>query len=62
VRCFVDIARVLGVTTVAEFVDDPAILERLGQLGVDYAQGFLVHRPEALCDALRCDQAERASA
>lgn len=52
VRCFIDIARVVGATTVAEFVDDPDILDRLGELGVDYAQGFLVHRPEPLADVL----------
>lgn len=48
VRCFVDVAAVLGITTVAEFVSDDAILERLRVLGVDYAQGFLLHRPEPL--------------
>mgnify|MGYP000073366542 CR=1 FL=1 len=62
VRCFVDIARVLGVSTVAEFVDDPAILERLRELGVDYAQGYLLHKPETLADALTPDVGHRASA
>ena len=48
VRCFVDVARILGVTTVAEFVDRPEVLERVKALGVDHAQGYLVHRPEPL--------------
>lgn len=45
VRCFVDVARVMGIETIAEFVDQPETLVRLGELGVDYAQGFLLHRP-----------------
>ena len=48
VRCFVDVARVLGVKTVAEFVDQPAVLQYVRDLGVDYAQGFLLHRPEPI--------------
>nr|WP_315429541.1 EAL domain-containing protein [uncultured Albidiferax sp.] len=51
VRCFVDVARVLGIETVAEFVDDPAVLQRLLTLGVDFAQGYLLHKPEPI-DAL----------
>ncbi|MGV8961715.1 MAG: bifunctional diguanylate cyclase/phosphodiesterase [Stenotrophomonas sp.] len=31
---------------VAEWVDDENVLEVLRELGVDYAQGFLLHRPE----------------
>ena len=45
VRCFIDVARVLGLRTVAEFVDDAAVLARLRELGVDFAQGYLLHRP-----------------
>jgi EAL domain-containing protein (putative c-di-GMP-specific phosphodiesterase class I) len=52
VRCFVDVAKVVGVQTVAEFVDQPAVLERLRQIGVDFAQGFLVHRPAPLHELL----------
>lgn len=46
VRCFVDVARVVGLKTVAEFVDRPEILQRVREHGIDYAQGFLLHRPE----------------
>ncbi|EGF32026.1 PAS sensor diguanylate cyclase and phosphodiesterase [Oxalobacteraceae bacterium IMCC9480] len=46
VRCFVDVARVVGVKTVAEFVDRPEVLARVREIGIDYAQGFLLHRPE----------------
>ena len=53
VRCFVDVARVLGIGTVAEFVEDAEVLARLREIGVDYAQGFLLHRPEPVEALLR---------
>ena len=46
VRCFVDVAQVMGVATVAEYVSDPDILVCVKQMGVDYAQGFHLHKPE----------------
>lgn len=30
----------------AEWVDEEGVLSVLRELGVDYAQGFLLHRPE----------------
>ena len=45
VRCFADVAKVMGLTTVAEFVDKPAVLERLQAMDVDFAQGYLLHEP-----------------
>jgi diguanylate cyclase len=52
VRSFVDVAKVVGVKTVAEFVDSPAVLDRLWEMGVDHAQGFLLHRPEPVAALL----------
>ncbi len=48
VRCFVGVARVLGLRSTAEFVDTPAAKQRLRELGVDDAQGDLIHKPEPL--------------
>ncbi len=53
VRCFVDVARVIGVKTVAEFVDRLEVLQRVREIGIDYAQGFLLHRPEPIEAVLR---------
>lgn len=47
VRAIVEIARGLGKKTVAEFVGDAATLDILNKLGVDYAQGYYLSRPEA---------------
>jgi diguanylate cyclase (GGDEF)-like protein/PAS domain S-box-containing protein len=46
VRCFVEVAEVIGLRTVAEFVESEAVLQRLRQIGVHYAQGYHLHRPE----------------
>jgi diguanylate cyclase (GGDEF)-like protein/PAS domain S-box-containing protein len=48
VRCFADVARLMGLKTVAEFVDNAEVLERLRVIGVDFAQGYLLHRPEPI--------------
>ena len=52
VRCFIDVSRILGVKTVAEFVEEPEVMERLGAYGVDFAQGYLVHRPAPIDEIL----------
>ncbi len=50
IRCFVDMARILGIQTVAEFVSDEKIAERLQAMGVDLAQGYFYHVPEPAAD------------
>jgi EAL domain-containing protein (putative c-di-GMP-specific phosphodiesterase class I) len=45
VGALVDVARGMGMRTVAEFVGDSATVELLRTLGVDYAQGFHIGRP-----------------
>jgi diguanylate cyclase (GGDEF)-like protein/PAS domain S-box-containing protein len=46
VRCFVDVAEVLGVPTIAEYVDRPELLEVLREMRVDFAQGYLLGKPQ----------------
>lgn len=48
VEAIVRIASVMGIKTVAEFVEDSQLLDKLAALGVDYAQGYGIHRPEAM--------------
>jgi diguanylate cyclase (GGDEF)-like protein/PAS domain S-box-containing protein len=48
VEAIARIGRVMGLTTIAEYVENDEIVQRLTELGVDYAQGFGVHRPEPL--------------
>jgi diguanylate cyclase (GGDEF)-like protein/PAS domain S-box-containing protein len=42
------IARQLGLSTVAEFVENQATLDCVRGLGVDYAQGYCIARPQPL--------------
>ncbi|MEN0044893.1 MAG: EAL domain-containing protein, partial [Pseudomonadota bacterium] len=42
------VARVMGLKTVAEFVETEAVRDGLVQLGVDYGQGFLLGKPKPL--------------
>jgi EAL domain-containing protein (putative c-di-GMP-specific phosphodiesterase class I) len=48
VRAIAEIARVMERHTVAEGVESDAVRERLVALGVDFAQGYAIHRPEPL--------------
>ncbi|MDP2432737.1 MAG: EAL domain-containing protein [Pseudomonadota bacterium] len=45
VRALTSAVRGYGKTTVAEFVEDEATLDILREIGVDYAQGYLIGRP-----------------
>jgi len=45
VKSINEIGHVMGKKTIAEFVEDAATLERLREIGVDYAQGFLFGHP-----------------
>jgi diguanylate cyclase (GGDEF)-like protein/PAS domain S-box-containing protein len=42
------IALKMGIMTIAEYVEDDAILEQLKKIGVSHAQGYAIHKPEAL--------------
>lgn len=48
VEAIARIASVMGIETVAEFVEDRALVENLMALGVDYAQGYGIHVPEPM--------------
>jgi diguanylate cyclase (GGDEF)-like protein/PAS domain S-box-containing protein len=46
------IGHILGMQTIAEFVKDSAIMERLKTIGVDYGQGYEIARPSPLNDMI----------
>jgi diguanylate cyclase (GGDEF)-like protein len=50
VRSTIDLAHNLGLTVVAEGVEDDATLDRLRALGCDRVQGYLMARPLAVAD------------
>ncbi|QIT55672.1 EAL domain-containing protein [Aquisalimonas sp. 2447] len=44
------IGTVMGIETIAEFVENEEVMDRLRDIGVRYAQGFGVHKPEPFID------------
>ena len=48
-----DVAKAMGMETVAKFVESTEIMVELGKMGVDFAQGYGVAKPRALTDFTR---------
>jgi diguanylate cyclase (GGDEF)-like protein/PAS domain S-box-containing protein len=48
VRSITEIGHVMGKQVIAESVETEAVLEKLGEMGVDYAQGFCVGAPRPI--------------
>ncbi|GHB16060.1 putative bifunctional diguanylate cyclase/phosphodiesterase [Shewanella indica] len=48
VKSIHDVCRVMGIETVAEFVENQEIVDKLLEIGVDYAQGYAIGRPKPL--------------
>ncbi len=46
IDAIVQLARRLGIKTIAEYVTDEAVFGTIKELGVDYAQGYLFGKPE----------------
>jgi len=44
------VANITGQFTVAEFVETEAVEHLLREIGIDYAQGYLRHRPAPLAE------------
>ncbi|MDK9687220.1 ammonium transporter [Halomonas sp. LC1] len=45
------VGKALHIDTVAEYVENPSTLDMLHSLGIDYAQGYLLGKPEPITDA-----------
>ncbi len=52
VRCILEVAKVTGKLTIAEWVETEEVEALLQQMGVDYVQGFLRHKPAPLAHLL----------
>ena len=48
-----DVAKAMGMETVAEFVESTEIMVELGKIGVDFAQGYGVARPHELANFIQ---------
>jgi diguanylate cyclase (GGDEF)-like protein/PAS domain S-box-containing protein len=52
VEAIARVGKVMGIPTIAEYVERQEILTTLREIGVDYAQGWVVGRPRALGEIL----------
>ena len=43
-----DIGHAMGLKTIAEYIESQSILDKITEIGVDYAQGYHIHKPEVL--------------
>lgn len=48
VKSIHQVAQVMGLKTIAEWVDTPAALSALQEIGVDYVQGYLIDYPQPI--------------
>jgi Amt family ammonium transporter len=48
VKSINEIGHAMGLKTIAERVENKAILTRLKKIGVDFAQGYHIHKPKPL--------------
>ncbi len=48
VKSFHQVAQVMGIATIAEFVDSESKFLQLQSLGIDYAQGYWIAKPQSL--------------
>lgn len=54
VRSIVSLAQDLKIRTVAEYVEDEAVLDQVRAQGIDLAQGYHIHRPDiSMAQALK---------
>ena len=52
VRTINDVARVLNLKTIAEWVEDKEVYLALQAMGVDYVQGFYLDKPQLVSELL----------
>lgn len=55
VKSINEIGQIMGMQTIAEFVENDAIKEKVREIGVNYAQGYGIAKPVLLADLLHSD-------
>jgi len=61
VKSINELAHVMGKQTIAEFVENRRILEKVQSIGVDFAQGYGIARPRPLRDRQDSDATKTSS-
>lgn len=60
VKAIHEVGHIMGMQTIAEFVEHSTTKEKLRELGVDYAQTYAIHKPQAFEEILLNAQNEYA--
>jgi EAL domain-containing protein (putative c-di-GMP-specific phosphodiesterase class I) len=58
----VDVARGMGMRTIAEFVENGQVFERVRELGVDYVQGHYLGKPQSIVETVNAEVDDSFSA
>jgi len=48
VKAISEVGHAMGIETIAERVETKQVLEKLGELGIEYAQGYYIARPASV--------------
>ena len=54
-----EVGHIMGIETIAEYVENDQIVKKLRDLNVDYAQGYGIEQPKPLREALSLDEDEK---
>ncbi len=55
-----EIGHLMGLKTVAEYVENDKIMQKLGEIGVDYAQGYALGKPEPIDNILEQNSSKQS--
>jgi diguanylate cyclase (GGDEF)-like protein len=62
VKALVDVARGMGMHTIAEFVENEQVYDRVRSLGVDYVQGYYLGKPQSTLIDVTSSECTKANA
>ena len=57
VKSINEVGHSMGIKTIAEFVEDEAILKKAKEMGIDFVQGYNISSPELIADILELETA-----
>ena len=61
VRAIWEVGHAMGIQTIAERVESKQVLEKLGALGIEYAQGYYIARPSSVRTFEPCETGQNAA-
>jgi len=51
-----EVGHIMGIETIAEYVENEQIIKKLQEINVDYAQGYGIEQPAPLTEIIRSSQ------